>query len=256
MAAVFFITARPTFAQIVAGDIVFDNNLSNGTIKTGSAIGKNGYRQIFYDTGGTRKFITDEAYPNADPKIEGDYITWMAQIDGFWQILLYHVPTGKKMKLSNSSNNANPKLDGDRVIWESQVNGIWQIYFYDGIEIRQLTTGDMSINPDIEGDFITYSRRDTTGTYRSVIYSIKKDEAKEVTIGESSKKPVLNKGKILLTDGEEFPLTADDIFLLNFNDVPEVQKPVTSDDVLDEIKSLLNPADTIASESAQKTIKQ
>lgn len=208
---------RPIFAQM-ANSPAFDIS----DIQVGSEVGEGGFRQIYYEDSSGKHFITKSNYTNAEPIFSGEYIVWMGQVaGGSWQIFRYHIPTGIIIQLRGGINNANPKvsLEG-KVVWEgwAEKSGNWQIFFFDGTKIIQLTSGDMSINPDIEGDYISYARRDVSGTWRSVIYSISKDKAFEITTGISSKKPKIRQGKIILSGkgyDEEFPLTIEDFFLLN-----------------------------------------
>jgi hypothetical protein len=94
------------------------------------------------------------------------------------------------------------------------------------------------MNPEIAGDYISYGRQDITGTWRGVVYSISRGKAKDITTGLASQKPEIRKGKIILKgDGEEeFPLTAEDLFLLDLqplsSDEPET---VTQEEIREEL---------------------
>ena len=74
-----------------------------------------------------------------------------------------------------------------------------------------------------------------SGTWRSVVYSISKDKAKEVSTGISSKHHKVDDGKIVLADGE-FPLTVEDLFLLDLEPLATTNE-VTTDDIAQELEA-------------------
>jgi len=128
------------------------------------------------------------------------------------------------------------------------------------MKITQLTSGDTSVNPGIEGDYIIYARKDITGTWRSAVYSVSKNRAVDVTTGIASKYPKVRNGKIILGgqgSEKEFGLNADDLFILDLipltttesagtkedqatesaevdNEIPET---VTEDDIFEELNA-------------------
>ncbi len=267
---VLFIAVRPTFAQLVGGEV---GDL--GIKEVGSEVGENGFRQIYYtDTNNNKRYITNTNYTNGEPQFAGDNIVWMGQaVGGNWRVFRYHIPSASTLELTGGINNANPKVSSDgKVVWEGWVEdedgGKWQIFFFDGVKITQLTSGDLSLNPDIEGDYIAYARRDISGTWRSVVYSISQNKAMEVTTGTSSKKPKVRGGKILLA-GEgvekEFPLTVEDLFLLNLvplsatesaalsptpTPVPDKPESVTIEEVTQELEGTLEVVEEEATSAA------
>lgn len=227
-----FLMVRPVFAQLV------EKNLSDtGDIQVSSEIGENGFRQIYYLRGGEKYFVSSREYTSGEPNQEGDYITWMGQNSGgTWQIFLYNIPTGITTQLTSSGNNANPMVDNGRVTWEGWVNDGWQVFFFDGVTVTQLTSGDPSLNPMIEGDNIIYARRDATGQWRSVLYSISEKKAFEVSFGNSSKHPRLVNGEIFLGEGgEKFALTAQDLFLLDLSSLSDEPEEVTEAEIVEEL---------------------
>lgn len=248
-----FALVRPTLAQLGELQLGLADYLLSGNVLVGSEVGNSGFPQIYYEWDGQKNFITDNNYSNEAPNSEGEYITWMSQINGVWQIYLYNLISGNTVQLTNSGNNANPKVGGGKVVWEGWVNdeegGKWQIYFFDGMRVEQLTSGDLSLNPEINGDFVTYSRKDITGTYRSVIYSIGRKVAKEINTGISAKYPNVRNGKILLSNGkEDFPLTAEDLFTLDLaplsatdsaalTAIADSANTVTLDDIAQELSA-------------------
>lgn len=210
---VLFIAARPVIAQLAGDTQPFK------VTQVGEEVGENGFRQIYYlDKENNKVFITSSNYTNANPVTDGENIVWMAQIEEGWRIFLYNVLTSTTTQLTFSGIHVNPKVDGGKVVWEGQdEKGVWQVFLFDGVKVAQITNGDMSLNPDIEGDFVVYGRKDLSG-WRASIYSLKEKREIDVTTGEFAKKPKLKNGKIVLTgEGkeEEFALTATDLFVLD-----------------------------------------
>lgn len=173
ISVVVFAIARPTLAQIAEGKAGLTEFLASNDVEVGDEIGANGFRQIYYVWKGEKIYITDTDYTNGQPDTDGKYITWMGLLGlGSWQIFLYYIPTGITTQLSNSSNNANPKVSKGKVVWEKWVEGGWQVFLFDGVRVLQLTEGDLSTDPNIEGDLVTYSRKNFAGTPRKDSYSI------------------------------------------------------------------------------------
>lgn len=248
IAVIIFGIVRPAFAQLIENRINLTQYLTANNVEIGDEIGENGYRQIYYVWEGGKNFITNTYYSNGVPDTESEYITWMGQsTGGAWQIFLYHIPTGATTQLSASSNNANPKISKGKVVWEGWVDNGWQVFLFDTVKVTQLTEGDLSMNPDIDGDFVTYGRRDITGTWRSVVYSISIKETKDITTGLGAKKPKVRGNKIILAGTgleEEFPLTVSDLFLLNLPGLtstsipsPDVPGTVTEEEIIQELET-------------------
>lgn len=198
----------------------------------GSEMGNHGYRQIFYlDSNGNKNFITDYQFTSANPQREGDYVTYMSQIEGAWQIFLYHIPSSTRTQLTVSGNNVNPQIENGLVVWEGWINGNWQVFLYDSTGVRQLTYGDLSINPEIEGGRIVMARRGVSGTWRSVLYTINDKSFADISTGTITKHPHLENQKIYHGE-EEFPLFAEDISLLDFD---AIFSPTTEEEILKEV---------------------
>ena len=205
-----FLTIRPVLAQTIS----VPNNINVGTQTV------DGFMQIFYEEAGNRKFITSGNVNSHSPVVSGTFIVYVADINGAGQIFLYDVTTGSKTQLTFSQMNLNPKVDDKgRVVWEGWDINKWQIFFFDGKSVKKLTSGDLSLNPDFGGEYISYARRDTTGTWRTVIYSIKDDKSVDVAVGEEARTPKIKDGDIYLAFGSlierKFPLSVTDLFLLN-----------------------------------------
>ena len=225
IASVLFFAVRPMLVQALTLEEQLTQLLAGGNVTVESEIGRNGYRQVYYNIGGNKAFVTESNHVNADPMIDGEQMVWMSQINGRWQIFLHHIPTNQTTQLTLSGNNVNPKIDGGNVVWEGWLNDSWQVFFFDVKSVNQLTSGDPSLNVDITGDYVVFARRDINRQWRSVVYSIEKNETKEISVGNKSKNPKIDmSGRIILSD-EEFPLTVDDLFLLDLEPLASTPSP-------------------------------
>lgn len=245
-AGLLFTVVRPIFAQAIEEPL-----LSLGDITVGSE-SRNGYHQVFYSSGGIKIFITEGNLNATSPVNAGEYIVYRkntsAGADG---IFLYNLTSANTIQLSASSNNANPVIDkSGRVAWEgwvdtpdAWVSGAWQIFLFDGTKVIQLTSGDLSLNLDIEGDNVIYGRKDVSGIWRAVVYSVSRGEAKDITTGITAKHPALENGKIILgrvngKGGEEFPLTVEDLFLLDLAPLASDElETVTEEEIIQELNA-------------------
>jgi len=229
---VLFFLVKPVLAQIA---------LPQGFVVSvvGDEVGENGFRQIYYlDENNNKVFITSSNYTNSNPVTDGVNIAWMAQIDDGWRIFLYNISTKETLQLTYQGINVNPKIDSGKVVWEGQdEKKVWQIFLYDGVRVSKITDGDMSLNPDIEGDFIVYGRKDEAG-WRGSLYSLKEKKEVDVATGDKTERPRLSGGRIILQD-EEFPLRVEDFFVLNLEPLSSNATPsaslVSEEEVREEV---------------------
>lgn len=234
--AIFFI-AKPIIAQTLTEEERMIELLHSGEVITESQVGENGFSQIYYLIDDNKRFITDTNYTNTDPFISGEYITWMGQTGSNWQIFFHHVPTNTTTQLTFSGNNVNPKIDSGNLVWEGWKDNAWQIFFFDGKSIKQLTSGRGALNVGIDDDIIFYASRDGA-SWKATIYSIVRDEKRDVSVGPTAKNPKVIGEKIYLTE-EEFPLLVEDFFLLDLpplssSDSPEI---VTEEEIIEELEA-------------------
>lgn len=224
-----FFVARPIFAQTT----IVPNPDAVGVESV------DGYSQVYYEESGNRNFITQGNINSRMPFLAGGYITYVSDINGLGQVILYALDSGVRTQLTFLGNNLNPKVDNKgRVTWEgwSYQDSTWQVFFFDGVSTKQLTVGDTSLNPNFGGDYISYGRRNSAGTWRAVIYSIADNKSVDVTTGESARKPRIKNEDVYLGDGtEKFPLKVTDLFLL---DLPSVSESTPSGNpILEELNS-------------------
>ena len=224
-----FLLVRPTLAQVIATP-------KDVTVGVESVYG---YTQVYFDNTGVKQFITSGNMNSSMPVSAGSYITYVSDINGEGQIFLYDVVSGTKTQLTFIGTNLNPKVDEkERVVWEGWDGQTWQVFFFDGLSTIQLTTGDTSLNPEISEDYISYGRRDVTGTWRAVIYSINDNKSVDVVTGEKSRKPTIRDGDIYLgtkESEEKFSLKVSDLFLLDFTSINESTE--SANPILEELNA-------------------
>ncbi len=242
-----FVMVRPTLAQVLEEEANLAQYLAANDVEVGEEV-NNGYLRVYYLYEGSKNFISQEGQNSKHANSNGEYIVWVTEVgDGPGQIYRYHIPTDTKIQITSSSTNLQPKVDKNgNVVWEKWVEDRWQIFLFDGKSIKQLTSGDVSVNADIEGDNIVYARQDVTGTWRAVVYSMGRNETQDITTGIAAKHPALENGKIILgrvggEGGKEFPLTVDDLFLLDLAPLTVedeiVPETVTEEEIIEELEA-------------------
>jgi len=227
------LTFRPeAFAQTSS----FQQALMNENVSVGVET-IDGYPQIYYIYNDIKTYITDTKHTNSDPQIDKENIVWMSQINGRWQIFFYNALTRQIISLTNSGNNVNPKINSGNVVWEGWVDGAWQIFFFNGISVQQLTDGDPSMNVFIEGDYISFARKDTfTQTWRALVYSVSRKTAHEIVSGIEAKHPIVSGSGAIYLTSKKFPLMVEDFFLLDFPAQTQNQPvTVTEEEIKEEL---------------------
>ena len=247
-----FLTVRPIMAQAVEEQFVLPQVEEVGVEVV------DGYSQVYYIFGEEKIFVNLGDQNKRHPHMNGEYMVWAGDVGGAGQVYRYHIPTDSLLQITHFGTNLQPMVSVDgKVVWEGWVQDedTWQVFFFDGKRSIQLTQGDMSRNPNIAGDYISYGRLDITGTWRGVVYSINRGEEVEVTVGIDAKELEVDEdGNILLTGSgrlKRFPLMVDDLFLLDFGllatgsasldseNAGETDEPktVSYDDILEELEA-------------------
>lgn len=237
-----FFIARPTLAQLIPeqqqtlADYLKTNDLEVGYEN------KDGHTQVYHVYNNQKFFISNEGLNSYMPSSKGEYVVYVSDIEGAGQIFLNNIVAGTNIQLTYSGTNLDPKVSKNGwVVWEGWVSEKerWQVFLFDGKSVSQLTAGDLSMNPDIEGDFVVYGRRDISGGWRAVVYSKRQDKRIDVVTGEDAREPKLKNGKIILTRGDKFQLTVEDLFTLNLAPlVIEQPQTVSEQDILNELEAM------------------
>lgn len=119
-------------------------------------------------------------------------------VDGSWQVFLKSQYSDQLLQLSFAQNTSNPAIHTGKIAWEGFVHGTWQVFLFDGIRVVQLTSGDISVNPNVEGDYVTFGRKGSDSAWYAELYNSYTGESKRVAEGIGAKRPLLEEGRIVL----------------------------------------------------------
>lgn len=253
-----FLVTRPVLAQIVeAQEMGLSEYLATASVPVGEET-LDGFRRVYYVYNGQKNYISPTGSNCFNPVSTGKYVVYLKYINGTPQVFLYDILTNFEIKLSYTESNNAPYVSREgNVVWEGwipstssgQVDGLWQIYLFDGKSVTQLTSGDLAIGPFIEGDFVSFARRDITGGWKSSLYSMKTKSEKDITVGNKTQYTKLRGGKITFElpgkGSEEFTLTAEDLFTLDLaplsstesaNLIQDNPSIVTVEEILQELE--------------------
>jgi beta propeller repeat protein len=62
--------------------------------------------------------VTQNAYEDAFPHMDGNYLVWQGKVGGDWEILLYDIGSGQALQITdNGYNDISPQTDGTYVTW-------------------------------------------------------------------------------------------------------------------------------------------
>jgi len=243
--AIFFLV-RPVFAEYVQ-----DEAIEEGIVVTEVGVESvDGKSQIYYIADETKVFITKGSDNHKQPFFEGDYIVYIKDVSGAGQLYLYQVPTNITTHISNSGTNLNPKVDANgKIVWEGWVVNGWQIFLFDGISVKQISEGATFKNADIENDFVVYARKELTGDWMTLAYSLQDEKSVDVTFEEGAISPLLKEGKILLGHAKaaktEFPLRVSDLFIIDFAPLNTSPQKASELDILEELINLQLEAESL-----------
>jgi hypothetical protein len=237
VAGIGFLLVRPVVAQVIGREDRLREYLMVSDLDVGLET-VDGYQQVYYVFEGSKEFLTEGNRNNRQLSSAGEYLAWVTDINGEGQIFLHHVPTQVTSQLTNFSTNLNPMVDSrGRVVWEGWVEDTWQIFLFDGVSVTQLTEGETSVNPYIEGDYIVFGRRDISGVWRGVVHSISQKGQKDISVGQEMKNLTIQDGKIIMPGFKVFPLTIDDLFLLDLPPLtPDEPQTVTEEEIIVELE--------------------
>ena len=205
IASLLFLGIRPAFAQVIEEQANLAQYLIANDVEVSSEV-VNGYHQVYYVFEGEKTFITEGNLNATSPASAGEYVVYRRNTGaGGDNTFLYHIPTAATIQLSGSSNNANPKVARNgQVVWEGWVEDRWQVFIFDGVSVRQVTSGEAAIDPDIEGSWLVYRQKDENGRggWRVRLYDLL--EGVVTDLGEGME-PELDGEELLWSvwDGEE-----------------------------------------------------
>ncbi len=176
IATLLFGLGQPAFAQILEQDINLAQYLTTNSVEVGSET-INGYQQVYYIYNGFKVFITNSNQNSTQAVSDREYIAFSTVVNGAGQIFLYHIPSDTTVQITSSSTNLQPRLSNGKIVWERWVENKWQVFFFDGVSVHQLTSGSLSINPDIEDNKIIYASNNEQDEWRTIEYSLDSKQA-------------------------------------------------------------------------------
>lgn len=220
-----FAITRPITAQI-AENADLATYLANNNIEVGAEPNGSEYPQIYYLYNNVKTFITNSNYTNGAPDAQGEWITWMSEIDGTWQIFLHNILSQTTVQLTRWGNNVNPKVSKGNVAWEGWVQSPtdsnydnWQIFVYGEDTIRQITQESASIHPDIEGDYVAFSQKTEAETWNIRGYSINENKVADIDVNITGNHVEIKNNFVYYgktsSDSHKFPLSLEELFMLD-----------------------------------------
>jgi len=162
-----------------------------------------GYPQVFYTYNKQAVQLTDDGYAHLHPISDGQYVAWLAQINGQTQVFLDDVLSGTPIQLSQVSPNEGLVQHAGQLVWQGFDGQNWQIYFYDGSTVHQLTSGDTSsINAAFNGSQILYATQLSTEDWQAYSYDVATGQASMIREGDtvSTAFPHFNDDGTIATD--------------------------------------------------------
>lgn len=207
--------------------------------EVGNEIGENGYNQIFIETKDKKYFITSTESSNTDPHTDGEFVSWVGHTETKTEVYFTHATSQKHLALSGDLNATNPRIDQGKVVWEEYVSeGGWQVFLFDGIRKLQLTSGDESRNPHIEGNYVTLGRKGEVNAWYAEVYNIVTKESVRVAEGIGAKAPSIVDGQIVLRGKGYDEPTGTYVHDILPNPVEDHNKHVSLEDIRQELDAI------------------
>jgi hypothetical protein len=133
------------------------SRISENKVRVGSE-SINGYQQVYYIYDNVQVFITDGKRNHTGALISGQNVVWVETIEGFPQIVVYDLLEKTRTQVTQTGTNLSPALFGNKVVWEGLFDGVGQIFYFDGIDFKQLSSGNLSLRPSIKDSQVIYTQ--------------------------------------------------------------------------------------------------
>lgn len=128
-------------------------------------------REIYYYNGAIVQRLSTNSFPDFDPQVSGNHVTWWGGVFNDFQIYLYDGATVRE--ISTGIRNQFPQIDGQYVVWQGFDGNDDEIFLWDGYKVTQLTdntTGDTS--PKIDGNHIVWQQSNPSdGNTQEIVHT-------------------------------------------------------------------------------------
>lgn len=193
---VIFFGVRPVLARVTEKNERLINYLADNDVGVGVE-SVDGYSIVYYVFENKKTYVSEKGMNASQVSSAGEYLVWSGLVNGAGQIFKYHIPTGDTIQITSSSTNLKPTVDVEgRVAWERWVDEGWQIFVFDELGTRQISSGDVSVNAQIEGGKLVFARKGEFG-WRAVTYTLGGDRLVIINEGIDSKYPDWQNGKVI-----------------------------------------------------------
>ncbi len=157
-----------------------------------------GYRQIYTIFNDEKVFFSTESRNHTQGMAAGQYVVWVETVNGAGQIVRYDIPTRTEVRITDSSTNQHPRVNAaGLVVWERWLDDRWQLFYFDGISTIQLTDGDVSTDPELEGNQLLFNRQDSEGEWSAYAYDFDARALEPLLTGPDARHPVWEAGEIV-----------------------------------------------------------
>lgn len=207
ISSVIGILLASVISPFITSAFVFNQTLSDIAAATDIQLQEetvDGYRQIYTMVNDEAVFLTSGSYNHTQAMAAREYVVWVKTVNGAGQIVLYHIPTDTRLHLTETSTNQKPKVTTDgHVVWERWMEDRWQIFYFDGLSVRQMTEGDVSVDPDILNDTVVFTRQSSDGEWSAHKVELKSRSSRVLMRGFDAKLAKWEAGEVV------FPVKRD-----------------------------------------------
>lgn len=144
------------------------------------------YPQIFYTYNHQHIQLTTDDYIHLHPISDGQYVAWVAIVDGQSQVFLDDVLSGSVLQLSLVSPNEGLQLYHNQLVWQGWDGQNWQIFYYDGSQVEQITNDSVSsFNAATNGSQVLYAQQLSADDWVAKSYDISSGQTATIREGDT-----------------------------------------------------------------------
>jgi hypothetical protein len=153
------------------------------TLPTGVEL-VHGNGQIYYEYRGKQHFVTNDDHNHQSPTASGQYITWLDESGGRYQVVLYDLAYGQRLELSSIGDNTNPSIYHGKVAWQGDSNSRAVIYYFDGHKVRQINSNYPAIRPYVYRNYVLFAEQlPGKDNWQAVQFDMSSQKSKVLTTG-------------------------------------------------------------------------